>query len=123
MVGIMLKDGFPDEALFISRGVGVMMNLTKACVSENIHRSLWQENVLGSGLLFVRPCRCERYRSRTQCEGQARASQWAMSRGPLAVGFVDSAHKYKYINGSYRLPTACLRMSSLIPYYSRSIHA
>ena len=113
MAGITLKDGFSDVALFISRGVGVMMGVTKACVSENIYGSLWQEKVPGSGLLFVRPCRCEGYHSRTQCEGQVRASQRAMSRGPLAVGFMDSEHKYKYIDGSYRLPIACIRMSSL----------
>ena len=89
------------------------MGVTKACVSENTYGSLWHEKALGSGSRFVRPWRCEGYRSRTQCEGQARASQRAMSRGPLAVGFIDSEHKYKYIDGSYRLPTACIRMSSL----------
>ena len=113
MAGITLKDGFSDEALFISRGVGVMMGVTKACDPENTYGSLWQEKAPGSGLLFVRPCTCEGYRSRTQCEGQARVSQRTMSRRPLAVGFMDSDHKYKYIDGNYRLPTACLRMSSL----------
>ena len=53
VAGIMLKDGFSDEALFISRGVGVMMDVTGACVSENISGGLWQKKVLGQGIHFV----------------------------------------------------------------------
>lgn len=55
MAGITLKNGFSDEALFITGEVGVIMGLTRRVFLRIFTVAFGQEKGMGQGLHFVPP--------------------------------------------------------------------